>query len=214
MVEDHPERCMLCGQEMSKYSRQAPYLCTTCILHMLDAERQQFNNIVASAKPAYVVRYVFLGSSFVFLAMAIIDYFNLLYKLIYVILLLVAIIINLTTNRAFRPKFKAFAMQQVSARPKPVDYVEAFEKDKHDKVEAVEKDKHDKKLEANIEIVTRVFRKISIARLCEKLQIPATMADEIETILERMIRGGKIQGMIEEDLFTRVIPPTEPSRSQ
>jgi hypothetical protein len=203
MVEDHPERCILCGQEMDKFALAAPYLCVTCELHLSDEDREQFNHIVASTKPAMVVKCVIFASSMVVLVISMFDYYNLFYDIIWAILLLVALIINIAARQVVKPRFKAFLMGILDKRPKPVDYVETFEKDQRDKA-----------LEVDIETVTRVFRKISITQLCEKMHVPMTMADEVETILERMIMSGKIHGTIDVDVINRVIPPAGPSRSQ
>ncbi len=202
MVEDDPYCCVLCGQDMGRFTRVWPYLCVTCARQLQEGYNEQFRRIVASTKPAMAAIWVFFVSSMVFLVMAIIYYYNRLYDIISVILFLVAIIIRLATWQVFKPKFKAFVMQIVQERHPTVDYVAALEKDKREKA-----------LEAEIETVTRVFRKISITRLCEKLHVPMATADEVETILERMITSGKIQGTLEIDVFTRVIPPPEPSRT-
>jgi hypothetical protein len=213
MVEDDPYCCVLCGQDMGRFTRASPYMCVMCGNQLPVGEKEQFNRIVASTKPAMAVKWVFFASSMVFVVMAIIDYNNLLYDIISGILFLVAIIINRATWQAVKPKCKAFVMQFVQERYPTVDYVGAFEKEKRDKALEAEKDKRDKALEAEIETVTRVFRKISITRLCEKLHVPMATADEVETILQRMITSGKIQGTMEMDVFTRLIPPTEPSRT-
>ncbi len=116
------------------------------------------------------------------------------------IALITASIAALLLIRSFvRKKHPANAVQKQSSKKNNLVRKDAISRSK--KLET-------KDLESQIETMTREFPKIPIAQLCEKLQVPASMSDEIEATLEKMIASGKIQGIIELDVFIRYISST------